>query len=280
MQNTTIIQLLRESFRHYVRFPSFVPFAGTTCSFEHYCELIPKQCYVFLVDIDVEKDFVSCPIPYGGMLLLNNLIPHRRYVEYITVIFIVIQEEFPWMDANVSIYRTPYDKFYSHGTSSYLRWWIKRHLWFKVPCILLSEPYAIVHGCQFCFNFSCRIKNQLVLPVIANHEQLLIHGFFYSLPNISKQVRWSLDLRWQNPNLPCGFYDLKHPVLMRTAKDPHMKVDWSGFTTVDRHDKQREAVKDMLPVGLFMSLINSMVGCWGLLDALSLFQAYSIGGVL
>jgi hypothetical protein len=23
--------------------------------------------------------------------------------------------------------------------------------------------------------------------------------------NLSKDVRWSLDLRWQNPSLPCGF---------------------------------------------------------------------------
>ena len=32
----------------------------------------------YILDIDVQKDFITCPIPYGGMLLLNNLIPHRR----------------------------------------------------------------------------------------------------------------------------------------------------------------------------------------------------------
>ena len=35
-------------------------------------------CVQYILDIDVQKDFITCPIPYGGMLLLNNLIPHRR----------------------------------------------------------------------------------------------------------------------------------------------------------------------------------------------------------
>ncbi|KAK3093268.1 hypothetical protein FSP39_013470 [Pinctada imbricata] len=114
------------------------------------------------LDIDPQKDFISCPIPYGGMLLLNNLIPHR------------------------------------------------------------------------------------------------------SLPNISKQIRWSLDLRWQNPTLPCGFYDMKSTVLMRTTKDPGYKIDWSPFESVDRHEKQREAVKDMelLPQSEEKEFDTTIQGPW------------------
>lgn len=33
---------------------------------------------LILTDVDLDKDIVTCPVPYGGMLLLNNMIPHRR----------------------------------------------------------------------------------------------------------------------------------------------------------------------------------------------------------
>ena len=77
--------------------------------------------------VDMEKDVVTCEVPFGGMLLLNNCIPHR------------------------------------------------------------------------------------------------------SLENYSDKIRWSLDLRWQDPKKPVGFYDLKGSVLMRKADDPNYKVDWSGM---------------------------------------------------
>lgn len=32
----------------------------------------------FSQEVDLDKDIVTCPVPYGGMLLLNNMIPHRR----------------------------------------------------------------------------------------------------------------------------------------------------------------------------------------------------------
>ena len=82
------------------------------------------------LDVDLEKGIITCPVPYGGMLLINNLIPHR------------------------------------------------------------------------------------------------------SLPNTTKQIRWSLDLRWQRPDEPAGFWGLKDAVLMRTAKDPDFKMDWERMDGV------------------------------------------------
>ena len=32
------------------------------------------------LEADMEKDVVLCEVPYGGMLLINNCIPHKRYV--------------------------------------------------------------------------------------------------------------------------------------------------------------------------------------------------------
>ncbi|XP_069114957.1 phytanoyl-CoA dioxygenase domain-containing protein 1 homolog [Argopecten irradians] len=92
------------------------------------------------LDIDVENDKQICPIPYRGMLLFNNLIPHR------------------------------------------------------------------------------------------------------SLPNMSKQIRWSFDLRWQRPSEPVGFYGIKEGILMRSSKDPDMKIDWEEFNGLNRHVKAQEAV--------------------------------------
>lgn len=49
-----------------------------------------------------------------------------------------------------------------------------------------------------------------------------------SLENYSDKIRWSLDLRWQDPKKPTGFYDLKSSVLMRKADDPNYEIDWKG----------------------------------------------------
>ena len=32
-----------------------------------------------LLDVDFEKDIVLCEVPFGGVLFINNLVPHRRY---------------------------------------------------------------------------------------------------------------------------------------------------------------------------------------------------------
>ena len=76
--------------------------------------------------VDMERDLVTCEVPFGGMLLLNNCIPHR------------------------------------------------------------------------------------------------------SLENRSDKIRWSLDLRWQDPNKPTGFYDMKECVLMRTEEDSNYEINWGG----------------------------------------------------
>jgi len=34
--------------------------------------------FFLLKGCDLEKDLVTCEVNYGGLLLLNNLIPHQR----------------------------------------------------------------------------------------------------------------------------------------------------------------------------------------------------------
>ncbi|XP_041352957.1 1-deoxypentalenic acid 11-beta-hydroxylase-like [Gigantopelta aegis] len=90
--------------------------------------------------VNLEKDLTVCPVPYGGMLLFNNMLPHK------------------------------------------------------------------------------------------------------SLPNKSKDIRWSLDLRWQTPDKNVGFYDLKPGLLMQSSKDPDFKIDWDSFNKIDRHKEQTKSL--------------------------------------
>ena len=46
---------------------------------------------------------------------------------------------------------------------------------------------------------------------------------------MSSQIRWSLDLRWQRPNEPNGFYGLKDCITMAKAGDPSFKVTCSSM---------------------------------------------------
>ena len=40
--------------------------------------------------------------------------------------------------------------------------------------------------------------------------------------NLSEDVRWSVDLRWQDPTLPSGFeWEVSHPHLIPTSPHPH-----------------------------------------------------------
>jgi len=89
------------------------------------------------LDVDFEKDIVLCEVPFGGVLFINNLVPHR------------------------------------------------------------------------------------------------------SLENFSDKIRWSMDLRWQRPDKPNGFYGLKESIILRTSKDPTYAVDWAEFASRDRHKLQQ-----------------------------------------
>ncbi|KAH9505053.1 hypothetical protein Btru_061527 [Bulinus truncatus] len=109
------------------------------------------------LNVDFVKDKVLCPVPYGGMLLINNMTPHR------------------------------------------------------------------------------------------------------SLDNLSNEIRWSIDLRWQNPEKPIGMYGLKDGVLMRSAKNPVKKIDWDRFNSVDRHHEADKDCKGKVEDDPFNTIL---VGPW------------------
>lgn len=60
-----------------------------------------------------------------------------------------------------------------------------------------------------------------------------------SLDNLSSEIRWSLDLRWQHPDLPNGFYGLKPCIRMCAAGQPDFQIDWAAWAAIDRQVLQK-----------------------------------------
>jgi hypothetical protein len=55
-----------------------------------------------------------------------------------------------------------------------------------------------------------------------------------STENLSDGIRWSVDLRWQRPDLPSGFEKIKPTILMRSTSNPELKPDWENWGKLDR----------------------------------------------
>jgi hypothetical protein len=62
-------------------------------------------------------------------------------------------------------------------------------------------------------------------------NQLIPHR---STENLSDKIRWSVDLRWQRPGEPSGFEAVKECILMRTARDPNYRIDWTAWAKKNR----------------------------------------------
>src|SRR5207237_7933854 len=77
-----------------------------------------------------------------------------------------------------------------------------------------------------------------------------------STENLSDGIRWSVDLRWQRPDLPSGFERIKPNILMRTARDPKYRPDWTEWANQSRTRPSRTTDK---PVDEFNLDIN---GYW------------------
>lgn len=74
---------------------------------------------------------------------------------------------------------------------------------------------------------TCEMPKGSVLLI----NQLIPHR---STENFSNHVRWSIDLRWQRPDEPSGFEGIKDCILMRTARDPNYRIDWSAWAKQNR----------------------------------------------
>ncbi|XP_046567729.1 probable alpha-ketoglutarate-dependent hypophosphite dioxygenase isoform X2 [Haliotis rubra] len=122
--------------------------------------MLEEEEMVKSLGVDLKKDILTCPIPYGGFLLFNNAIPHR------------------------------------------------------------------------------------------------------SLPNLSQDIRWSLDLRWQRPDKPVGFYGIKDSILMRSSADSDHVINWDPFDEVDRHEKAKAEAPKINPVAEEEEFDLTIQGPW------------------
>jgi len=50
----------------------------TCCSGGTWYVQLDEKDMVDQLNVDMEKDTITCEVPYGGVLLFNNCIPHRR----------------------------------------------------------------------------------------------------------------------------------------------------------------------------------------------------------
>ena len=59
-------------------------------------------------------------------------------------------------------------------------------------------------------------------------------------------MRWSVDLRWQDPKLPTGDQGGAGIIVMRKADDPGFTVDWETWAAEQRvaYERQRGLAKD------------------------------------
>ena len=72
---------------------------------------------------------------------------------------------------------------------------------------------------------TCEMKAGSVLFL----HQLVPHR---SLENYSEDVRWSVDLRFQNPKDKAGFHTgLIDPIIMRKSNDPNYLPDWESWVS-------------------------------------------------
>ena len=83
---------------------------------------------------------------------------------------------------------------------------------------------------------TCKMKAGSVLFL----HQLVPHR---SLENYSENVRWSVDLRFQNPNDKAGFHTgLIDPIIMRKSDDPEYKADWTSW--LEGHEEAQKNFRD------------------------------------
>merc|ERR1711963_476870 len=75
------------------------------------------------------------------------------------------------------------------------------------------------------------------------------------LPNVSKMIRWSLDLRWQKPSQH-GALSEGGPkgVMMRSAVSPVTQIDWESF---EKQNGEAKKVEEAQGLDMFEPVFTS-----------------------
>lgn len=65
-----------------------------------------------------------------------------------------------------------------------------------------------------------------------------------SIPNRSDHIRFAMDLRYQSPNRPWGFFGKSSGILLRSPSKPDHKPDWDFYATQGRYYIIKEMVAE------------------------------------
>ncbi len=105
-------------------------------------------------------------------------------------------------------------------------------------------------------------KTEIVTCEMNKGSILLLNNLIphRSTENYSDSIRWSIDLRWQNPGEPSGQEGIKEPILMRTARDPNYQPDWESWGNVSRQVGMKDVLAEQeRPVSETDALVT---GAW------------------
>lgn len=60
---------------------------------------------------------------------------------------------------------------------------------------------------------------------------------------MSDHIRFAMDLRYQSPHRPWGFYGMKDGILIRSPRQPGHVPDWDFYDNQDRYKIIQEQVE-------------------------------------
>ncbi|XP_046370068.2 uncharacterized protein LOC124144624 [Haliotis rufescens] len=86
--------------------------------------------------------------------------------------------------------------------------------------------------------------------------------------NLSNDIRWSIDLRWQSPFYNMGFYNIQDGVRFRSSSETNVKPDWDKFLSVDRKEVwQKKYFKEVKKTEEFDTRITGpWIGQWQIVN--------------
>ena len=80
-----------------------------------------------------------------------------------------------------------------------------------------------------------RVRVDVPLGAVLWHQNMLVHR---STENHSDKVRWTCDLRYQQPGLPTGFPATTSLVPIRKSDDPDYRLDWDSWISEGQEGNQ------------------------------------------
>lgn len=100
-------------------------------------------------------------------------------------------------------------------TSQFMRYLRFHKVWLHLGCRSVLKLSLAQHLCRYCHrsvpngNIDIWLSWLALLSRRRNNWYFYNYVSFLSLENVSDKIRWSMDLRWQRPDKPNGFYGLK-----------------------------------------------------------------------